>query len=244
MRSHYVEFSSLFVCFSSAMCVRTLLYAPVPSTQLAFLTFIHEHWFGFIEKWILYLMHGCTVAWAVSEISIKKWSNENYSGENKMEKEKKKRESWLIHASHSLPLPLFSQFLLMMDISNMIYFPSHISHCIGIYITAEWCYCLLLLADAHMHRHAHTHAHTWQEEVSPRGRPIKLSCLLVQQSTMTGRPITSVNHVISIISLHRSYAKTASHMQAYFTLWYIITDTQVQYVPSYIRHTTFSVTQM
>lgn len=92
MRSHYVEFSSLFVCFSSAMCVRTLLYAPVPSTQLAFLTFIHEHWFGFIEKWILYLMHGCTVAWAVSEISIKKWSNENYSGENKMEKEKK-RES-------------------------------------------------------------------------------------------------------------------------------------------------------
>lgn len=137
------------------MRVRTLLYAPVPSTQLTFLTFIHEHWFGFIEKWILYLMHGRTVSWIISESSIKKWSNENYSRENKM---KKKKESWLIHASHSLPLPLFSQFLLMMDISNMIYFSSHISHCIGIYITAKWCYWLLLLTDAHMH--ARTHMHT------------------------------------------------------------------------------------
>lgn len=70
--------------------------------------------------------------------------------------------------------------------------------------------------------HTCTHAHTWQEEVSPRGRPIKLSCLLVQQSTMTGRPITSVNHVIPIIPLYRSYTKTASRTQAHLTLWYII----------------------
>ena len=121
------------------------------------------------------------------------------------------KKSSLIHASLCFLSPLFSQSLLMMDISNMIYYPL-IFHIACEYILLE---VMLSVIAAFRFECAHTHTHTYEEDVSHTGRPIKLSFFLVQQSAMTGTAITSVNHVISIIPLHNSqhlYADKLSHI--------------------------------
>lgn len=116
---------------------------------------------------------------------------------------KKKKKSLLIHASHCLPSPVFSQFLVMMDISNMICFPfifhiafEYILLHIGVVVGIAACRCEC----------THTYTFVW---MFVSGGAMKHSFLLVQQSTMTGTPITWLNHVISIISLHKSHTVPA-----------------------------------
>lgn len=116
--------SILFLYWHILFCiihVRTFLYAPMLFNKLTSSnSYPSEHWFGFIEKWIPYLMHGLMMVWAVCKISMKMYYRAMRITAGKI---RWKKKFLLIHASHCLPSPVFSQFLVMMDISNMIYFP-------------------------------------------------------------------------------------------------------------------------